>query len=546
MKRLLRPLISSLAVILALVAASLVTGAGPAAASDGCTAGTNASGSAVYYCGVWVPSGGVPVYAGTSTGSAVIDHLYTGGTANWFYCHVVGGTASASGYSSSDWARTVGDSHGATGYVPAVYFSGAENYWLGLPACGGPSGPPGSTCSSGSNHAGQSVYYCPVWVPSGGIPVYSSTSTSSTIVDHLYTGGTANWFYCQTNGSSATVGGYTSSNWAKTIGDTYGATGYVPAVYFSGAQNYWPGVIACSGGTAPPPNDGACTHSTNGSGQSVYYCPVWVPSGGVPIYSSTSTSSSIVDHLDTGGAANWFYCQVNGSTATVAGYTSSNWAETIGDSYGANGYVPAVYFTGSQNYWPGLPTCGSSPPPPPPVSGGGSTSGSACGYSYSGIQARTLAMMQWACAEENYIYAWDGGHAATPGPTYGVCSPANEAPNDCNVIGFDCSGLVRFAYYKATGVDALDGYTWDQWRQALALSPAAVIAGAGAGASSNVANAQSQLRPGDVLFYGANANEHVAIYLGGGEQINAYQSGYHIGVTGVDTDLEFWGAVRLW
>lgn len=97
-----------------------------------------------------------------------------------------------------------------------------------------------------------------------------------------------------------------------------------------------------------------------------------------------------------------------------------------------------------------------------------------------------------------------------------------------------------------TGVDALDGYTWDQWRQALALSPAAVIAGVGAGASSNVANAQSQLRPGDVLFYGANANEHVAVYLGGGVQINAYESGYHIGVTGVDTDLEFWGAVRLW
>ena len=291
MKRLLRPLISSPAVILALVAASLVTGAGPAAASDGCTAGTNASGSAVYYCGVWVPSGGVPVYAGTSTGSAVIDHLYTGGTANWFYCHVAGGAASASGYSSSDWARTVGDSHGATGYVPAVYFSGVENYWLGLPSCGGPAGPPGSTCSSGSNHAGQSVYYCPVWVPSGGIPIYSSTSTSSTIVDHLYTGGTANWFYCQTNGSTATVGGYSSSNWAKTIGDSSGATGY----------------------------------------------------------------------------------------------------------------VPAVYFTGSQNYWPGLPGCGSSPPPPPPVSGGGNTSGSACGYSYSGIQARTLSMMQWACAEENYI-----------------------------------------------------------------------------------------------------------------------------------------------
>ncbi|HEY3479545.1 MAG TPA: hypothetical protein VGL02_11680, partial [Streptomyces sp.] len=202
----------------------------PASASDSCTQGTNPAGSQVYYCGVWVPSGGVPVYAGTSAGSTVIDHLHAGGTANWFYCRRSGGTATASGYSSSDWARTIGDDHGATGYVPAVYFSGAENYWAGLPLCGGSSSPPGSTCTSGSNLSGQSVTYCPVWVPTGGVPVYSGTSGGSTVVDHLHTGGSANWFYCQTAGSSITVSGYTSSNWAKTIGDDHGATGYVPAV----------------------------------------------------------------------------------------------------------------------------------------------------------------------------------------------------------------------------------------------------------------------------------------------------------------------------
>jgi cell wall-associated NlpC family hydrolase len=527
---------------------TVILGGLPASASDACTQGTNAAGQVVYHCGVWVPAGGVPVYADTSPGSAVIDHLDSGGTANWFYCHQTGASSSAAGATSADWAQTVGDDHGATGYVPAVYFSGAENYWPGLPPCGGWPAPGGGTCTGGSSHSGQAVFYCPVWLPAGGVPIYASTSTSSAIVDHLYTGGDVNWFYCQTGGSTATVDGNSSSNWARTVGDSSGATGYVPAVYFTGAADYWPVMTACGGATPPPPTGGTCTSGTNGSGQSVYYCPVWVPGGGVPVYASTSTSSAVVDHLYTGGSANWFYCQASGSTATASGYSSSNWAKTVGDSSGATGYVPAVYFTGAQDYWPGMAACGagSTPPPPPPTTGGGVTSGSACGRSFSGIQARTLAMMASACGQENYIYAWDGGHASTPGATYGTCSPQNGAPNDCNVIGFDCSGLVRYAYYQATGVDALDGYTWGQWTEALALHPAAVVDGANTGGTSNVANVESQLRPGDIIFYGANAGEHVAIYLGGGVQINAYESGYHIGVTGVDTDLVFWGAVRPW
>lgn len=104
----------------------------------------------------------------------------------------------------------------------------------------------------------------------------------------------------------------------------------------------------------------------------------------------------------------------------------------------------------------------------------------------------------------------------------------------------------KYAYYQATGIDALDGYTWGQWGEALSLNPRAVVSGADAGGPSNVNDALSQLQPGDVIFYGPNADEHVAIYLGGGVQINAYKSGYHIGVTGVDTGLTFWGAVRLW
>lgn len=553
MRRATTAAISAISVILTLIGLVGISSS-PASASDACTSGHNAAGQAVYYCGVWLPSGGVPVYASTSQGSTVIDHLHTGGTANWFFCSQSGGTATASGYTSTSWARTIGDDHGATGYVPAVYFSGAENYWYGLPACSTPSG---TKCSAGSNNSGTSVFYCPIWVPSGGVPVYSSTSSTATVVDHLHVGGDANWFYCQQNGGSASAGGYTSSNWAKTVGDDNGATGWVPAVYFSGAQNYWYGMDACT--APPPPPTGGCNAGHNGSGATVYYCPVWVPSGGVPIYSSTSQSSTVVDHLHTGGSANWFYCKVSGSTATVSGYSSSSWAKTVGDDAGATGWVPAVYFTGAQNYWPGLPACGTGtgnpPPPPPPSNGGSLTSGSACGIAFSSLPNLTLKLIQNACrvtvpSDSMYqysIYAWNGGHGANPGPTYGSCDANNGAPNDCHVDGFDCSGLVRWAYYQTTGVDALDGYTWGQWPDALSLPHKAVIdGGAHSGNSTNVNSYLSQLQPGDVLWYGNNANQHVAIYVGNGKQMNAYQSGTHDGVTSVTTGDVFWGAVRFW
>ncbi len=543
--------------VAALMCTMLVGWASPASASDGCTAGHSASGEAVYYCSVWLPSGGVPIYAGTSTGSTVVDHLHTGGTANWFYCSVSGGTASASGYTSTSWARTIGDDHGTQGYVPAVYFGGAENYWLGLPACGGSTGSGGANCTAGVNSAGTNVGYCPIWTPSGGAPVYSTTSTSSTVVDHLHTAGDGNWFYCQQNGGTATASGYTSSNWAKTIGDDHGATGWVPAVYFAGSQNTWHNLGACST-PAPPPADGSCTASTNSSGQGVYYCPVRLPSGGVPIYSSTSTSSSVVDHLLTGGTANWFYCSVSGSTATVGGYSSSSWAKTIGDQHGATGYVPAVYFTGTQNYWPGLTKCSGStnaPPPPPPVSGGTTSSGSlTChGYSvpYTSLPARTITLLTKACGLSG-TYSWDGGHVSTPGPSYGHYDGSDPASlNDGNVKGMDCSGFVRYAYYLTTGNDALDGYTWQQWTLANSMPHKSLFSTSsswsynGSWHGPSAVSYESSLKPGDIIWYGHEANEHVAIYIGGGRQVNAFESGQPYGVTNLESS-DFWGSVRLW
>jgi cell wall-associated NlpC family hydrolase len=400
-------------------------------------------------------------------------------------------------------------------------------------------------CTPGTTPSGASVYYCPIWVPTGGVPMFSSTSGSSSVVDHLYTGGTANWFYCKQNGSSYSTSGYTSSNWAKTIGDDSGATGWVSAVYFTGAEDYWAGLPDCSGSGSNPPPSTTCTQGTNPSGQTVYYCPIWVPSGGAPVYASTNTGSGVVDHLYTGGSVNWFYCKANGGTASAGGYTSSNWAKTIGDDSESTGWVPAVYFTGVQNYWAGLPDCAGTPPPPPPPPPTGTASGSACGHSYTNIPAAALAMITSACAQTGYIYAWNGGHTSTPGASRGSCSPANGAPNDCNVIGFDCSGLVRYAYYQATGVDGLNGYTWTQWSLAHSMGHRAEV---NAGSNKHATAYAGQLQPGDIMWFGTSGStsHHIAIYLGGSEVINAYQSGDHIERKPLSVFNDFLGAVRIW
>jgi peptidoglycan DL-endopeptidase CwlO len=92
---------------------------------------------------------------------------------------------------------------------------------------------------------------------------------------------------------------------------------------------------------------------------------------------------------------------------------------------------------------------------------------------------------------------------------------------------YDCSGLVQAAWTKA-GVP-IDRTSQDQW----ATLPH-VTAG--------------QLRPGDLVFYtgylapGEAPPGHVAMYIGGGQMIEAYATGYPIRVTGLRSGA--WGYAR--
>jgi hypothetical protein len=108
-------------------------------------------------------------------------------------------------------------------------------------------------------------------------------------------------------------------------------------------------------------------------------------------------------------------------------------------------------------------------------------------------------------------YAWAGGNLA--GPSRGLCV-GGAAANDCNVVGFDCSGLTLFAYGKL-------GITLPHL--------------ASAQYNSGPHPDRSQLQPGDLLFLATERTDpatihHVAMWIGNDSIVQAPESGQDVNV----------------
>ena len=90
-------------------------------------------------------------------------------------------------------------------------------------------------------------------------------------------------------------------------------------------------------------------------------------------------------------------------------------------------------------------------------------------------------------------YSWGGG--GTKGPSYGI--NGGGLLDSRNVFGFDCSGLVQYAYARA-GISL--------GRHSTAQTTAGRIVGLGA------------LQPGDLVGWGSSpqTSTHVAVYIGNG------------------------------
>lgn len=144
----------------------------------------------------------------------------------------------------------------------------------------------------------------------------------------------------------------------------------------------------------------------------------------------------------------------------------------------------------------------------------------ACGVQEPGASPAAENLVKQACTKIGVDYSWGGGHGAQPGETLGICDPANGAPNDCHVNGFDCSGFSRWAYNAAAGNDLLTGGT--------AANQYRILSDHGDGDIPF-----DQVKAGDLLYYGSStgAIHHVAIALGGGYIVEALESGTKISVS---------------
>ncbi len=102
-------------------------------------------------------------------------------------------------------------------------------------------------------------------------------------------------------------------------------------------------------------------------------------------------------------------------------------------------------------------------------------------------------------------YSWGGGNAA--GPSRGIDSGAG-------ITGFDCSGLVLYSF-AGVGIK-LPHYSGSQYGLGRKI-PA------------------SQMRRGDVIFYGPGGSQHVTIYLGQGQMLEAPDIGLKVRIAPVRT-----------
>ncbi len=108
-------------------------------------------------------------------------------------------------------------------------------------------------------------------------------------------------------------------------------------------------------------------------------------------------------------------------------------------------------------------------------------------------------------------YAWGGGNQY--GPTLGIRDGGvADTYGDYAKIGFDCSGLTLYAF-AAVGIQ-LDHYSGSQYNAGRQVPT-------------------SEMKRGDLLFWGAGGSQHVSIYLGDGTMLEAPQSGSSVRVSPV-------------
>lgn len=108
-------------------------------------------------------------------------------------------------------------------------------------------------------------------------------------------------------------------------------------------------------------------------------------------------------------------------------------------------------------------------------------------------------------AQRGVPYSWGGG--AINGPSAGV-------EQDTGKVGYDCSGFTRYAF-AGVGVQ-IPKYSGDQYTAGRQVPP-------------------SQAKRGDLIFWGPGGSQHVALYLGNGQMLEASSAAGQVTVSPVRT-----------
>ncbi|MDO0976878.1 NlpC/P60 family peptidoglycan endopeptidase RipA [Mycolicibacterium frederiksbergense] len=120
-------------------------------------------------------------------------------------------------------------------------------------------------------------------------------------------------------------------------------------------------------------------------------------------------------------------------------------------------------------------------------------------------QAASEFVIKRAMSQIGVPYSWGGGNAA---------GKSNGIDQGSGTVGFDCSGLVLYAF-AGVGIK-LPHYSGSQYDMGRKVPT-------------------SQMRRGDVLFWGPGGSQHVAIYLGNNQMIEAPYTGSHVKISPVRT-----------
>jgi cell wall-associated NlpC family hydrolase len=185
------------------------------------------------------------------------------------------------------------------------------------------------------------------------------------------------------------------------------------------------------------------------------------------------------------GATVAIVCQTYGESVTGRYGTTRIW-----DRLKAGGFVSDAFVnTGSDGLV--APLCKGADTPPTPAGSGTPA---------AKVRATIAAARSMA---GRYPYSWGGG--SYRGATTGICcSPSGI--DDRRTVGFDCSGLMEYAYFQGAGLRVSSTS-----RSQYADGPRVPI---------------SQLKAGDMVFWGTSTGSpssihHVAIYAGDGQIVEA-------------------------